>query len=230
MYYSAIAILAFVVLLIVNHDILLDRTGAFRTPAWRVYRRFLYAVLVYYTTDILWGVLESQKLAALLFVDTTVYFIAMAVGVLFWAQYTVAYLEDESVYGKILVYAGRMIAGLITFLAVVNIFTPVLFTVDSDCVYHALPIRYGMLACQIALLLLISCYAVASIVKRGEEKKHKYRALAAFGLIMAIFLFAQLWFPYLPLYSIAYLFGTCLLHTFVINDERGLQKKAGSGL
>ena len=91
MYYSAFAILAFVVLLIVNHDILLDRVGAFQTPAWRVYRRFLFAVLIYYTTDILWGVLESQKMAKLLFADTTVYFIAMAVGVLFWAEYTVAY-------------------------------------------------------------------------------------------------------------------------------------------
>ena len=36
---------------------------------------------------------------------------------------------------------------------------------------------------------------------------------------MAAFLFIQLWFPYLPLYSIAYMLGTCLLHTFVVNNE-----------
>ena len=37
---------------------------------------------------------------------------------------------------------------------------------------------------------------------------------------MATFLTIQLWFPLLPLYSIAYMLGTCLLHTFVINDEK----------
>ena len=90
MYYSAIGLLAVIILLIENRDILLNRSGAFELPAWKVYRKFLFAVLVYYITDILWGILESRRLAAALFADTTIYFVAMAVGVLFWAQYTVA--------------------------------------------------------------------------------------------------------------------------------------------
>ena len=220
MYYSAIGLLAFIVLLIVNHDILLNRGNAFQAPAWKVYRRFLFAVLVYYITDILWGALEAGKLAQLLFADTTVYFIAMATGVLFWAQYTVTYLEDKTSAGRLLVYAGRIIAGLISAMAVINIFAPVLFTVDSDCVYEALPVRYVLLVSQILLLLMISAYATASIMRRGPEKRLKYRTLAFFGLIMAVFLTIQLWFPYLPLYAVAYLLGTCLLHTFVINDEK----------
>ena len=220
MYYSAVCLLAIIVLLIVNQDILLDRTHAFQTRAWKVYRRFLYAVLVYYITDVLWGVLENRRLAQLLFADTTVYFCAMAAGVLFWTQYTITYLEDETAFGKMLAYAGRVIAGFITILAVSNIFVPVLFTVDSDCVYRALPVRYVMLVTQILLLLLISYYAISSIVQQGTEKRQKYRTLAFFGLIMAAFLFIQLWFPYLPLYTVAYMLGTCLLHTFVINDEK----------
>ena len=220
MYYSAVGLLAIAVLLIVNQDILLNRGNSFQTPSWKVYRRFLFAVLVYYITDVLWGVLESRKLALLLFADTTVYFAAMAAGVFFWTQYTITYLEDETRFGKFLVLAGRTIAGLITVIAVANIFFPVLFTVDSDCVYRAFPVRYVMLASQILLLLLISNYAITSIVRRGAEKKQKYRTLALFGLIMALFLFVQLWFPYLPLYTVAYMLGTCLLHTFVINDEK----------
>ncbi len=220
MYYSAIGMLAVFVLLIVNHDILLNRGNAFQAPAWRVYRRFLFAVLIYYITDVLWGVLESRKLAMLLFADTTVYFIAMAAGVLFWAQYTITYLEDETLFGRVLVYAGRIIAGFITFLTIANLFAPVLFTVDDECVYHAFPVRYVMLVSQILLLLLISYHAAASIVRQRPDRKQKYRALAFFGLIMAAFLFVQLWFPYLPLYAIAYMLGTCLLHTFVINDEK----------
>ena len=220
MYYSAIGLLAIIVLLIVNHDIFLNRGNAFQAPAWKVYRRFLFAVLVYYITDVLWGTLEDRKLALLLFADTTVYFGAMAAGVLFWSQYTVTYLEDDTPFGRLLMYAGRMIAGLITLTAAVNIFVPVLFTVDSACVYRALPVRYVLLISQILLLLVISAYATASVFRRGPEKRSKYRALAFFGLIMAVFLTVQLWFPYLPLYAVAYMLGTCLLHTFVINDEK----------
>ena len=220
MYYSAIGLLAIIVLLIVNQDILLNHANAFQTPAWRVYRRFLFAVLIYYITDVLWGVLENRKLAALLFADTTVYFAAMAAGVLLWAHYTIAYLEDETPIGRLLVHVSRIIAGFITALALVNIFTPVLFTVDGNCVYRALPVRYVLLISQILLLLLMAYYSVRSIVRGGAEKRQKYRTLAFFGMIMAAFLFVQLWFPYLPLYTIAYMLGTCLLHTFIINDEK----------
>ena len=72
MYYSAIGLLAVLILLIENQDVLLNLGGAFEKPAWRAYRRFLSAVFAYYVTDILWGFLESRKLGALLFADTTV--------------------------------------------------------------------------------------------------------------------------------------------------------------
>lgn len=222
MYYAAIGLLAGLILLIENQDILLKRSDAFALPAWRVYRRFLFAVLIYYVTDILWGFLESRKLATLLFADTSVYFAAMAAGVLLWTQYTVTYLDEKNWFGKFLVYAGRILAALVAVFAVVNLFVPILFTVDADCVYRALPLRYVILTCQILLLLLISAHAFASIVRKREEteKRSKYRTLSLFGLIMAAFLIAQLWYPYLPLYAIAYLLGTSLLRAFVIGDEK----------
>ena len=220
MYYSAIGLLAAAILLIENHDILLYQRGAFEKNAWRIYRRFLFAVLAYYVTDILWGFLESRKLSVLLFADTTVYFIALAAGVLFWAQFTVAYLEEQTLFGRFLISAGRVVAGLITLLSVVNIFEPVLFTVDAGGVYRALPGRYAALACQILLLLLISACAVSNLRLRRAEMEKRCLALVLFGLIMALFLFVQLWFPNWPLYSIAYMLGTCLLHTYVVNDEK----------
>ncbi|MCR5844291.1 MAG: hypothetical protein K6G66_10085 [Oscillospiraceae bacterium] len=118
-----------------------------------------------------------------------------------------------------------MLAGFITVFAVVNIFTPVLFTVDSQCVYRALLLRSVMLACQILLLLLIAIYAVVSMFRSHAEKRGKYRTLALFGLLMAVLLFLQIWFPLLPLYIIAYMLGTCLLHTFVVNEEKAAFKR-----
>jgi len=220
MYYSAIGSLAIMILLIENQDILLNRNGAFELPAWKAYRKFLLAVLLYYITDILWGVLENRRLALPLFVDTTAYFIAMAVGATYWTQYTVTYLDEKNAFGRFFIYAGRVYAALVTALTILNLFVPVLFTVDGACVYRVLGTRYVVLGSQILLLLLLSAYALSSILRRhGTGKENRYRTLALFGLIMAIFLTIQLWYPYLPLYAVAYMLGTCLLRAFVIGDE-----------
>lgn len=222
MYYSAIGALALMTLLIENQDILLNRNGAFEKPAWKVYRRFLIAVAVYYITDIFWGILESGKLARLLFADTSVYFVAMAAGLVLWTNYIVSYLDEKNRFSRFCLYAGRTIAASVTGLTLVNIFRPVLFTVDENCVYTPLPIRYVVLASQILLLVLISVYAFSSIIRNPQEpgKEQRYRTLGFFGLIMAACLLAQLWFPLLPLYAIAYMLGTCLLRAFVIGDEK----------
>ena len=222
-YYSTIGILALLILLIENQDILLNLNESFSVRAWKVYRKYLFVIIVYYLTDITWGILESYKLSALLFADTTVYFIAMAAGVMYWTKYTVTYLEEERyLFGRFLLHSGRIFALCVTILSVVNLFTPVLFTVDQDCVYKALNIRYVILGIQILLLLLISAYTLTSIARKRHAagKWKKYRTLGLFGLLMAAFLTAQLWYPYLPLYAIAYLLGTCLLRAAVIGDEK----------
>lgn len=206
-------------MLIENHDILLDHDEDYEGPAWHIYRNFLFAVLFYYATDISWGLFESLKWQGALFADTTIYFFAMASGVYFWTQYIVTYLEDKSKSGQLLVTAGRIIAGLIFACSIINIFTPIIFTVNENSVYSATPIRDVMLVSQIVLLIIISLYAGTSITTAGG-KRHRYRTIMFFGLIMATFLTIQLWYPYLPLYSMAYMLGTCLLRTFVINDER----------
>ena len=221
MYYSAIGLLAALVLCIVNWDIL-RHPQATDKPAWNIYRRFLFAVLAYYVTDILWGILEYKKQADALFIDTTVYFIAIAAGISFWAEYTVAYLNKKSAFGRFLVYTGRVIVGTILCVTIINIFKPILFTVDSSCVYTALPVRHAVLVIQILFLIMISVYALTCMIhmagKNGENVR--FRILASFGIITAVCLLIQLWFPYLPLYSVAYMLGTSLLHSFVANEER----------
>ena len=220
MYYSTVGILAFLVLIIENRDILFFHNHAFDKPSWKAYKHFLFAVLAYYTTDILWGILDYFKLETPLFIDTSVYFIAMAAGIWLWTKYCVSYLEEKNIFERILVYAGRIFAALVAVLVIVNIFVPTLFTINEACEYKALSTRYILLGVQIIMLLLISAYALYVIVRRRSEKQKRYRTLAWFGLIMSVFLFAQLWFPLLPLYSIAYMFGTCLLRAVLIADEK----------
>ena len=221
MYYSAIGILAFLILLFEHKDFLLKRNRISRTPAGKAYRQFLFAVLIYYLTDIVWGWFEAEKWASLLFADTTVYFIAMAAGVLCWTRSSVIYLGERGRFSRFILYAGRIFAGAVTVISVANCFTPLLFTVDQSSVYRALDLRYAVLITQILLLLLVSTHAFGVFFRlRGTMKKgNRYRTVGLFGLIKSIFLITQLWFPYLPLYTIAYMLGTSLLHAFVISDE-----------
>ncbi len=222
MYYSAIGVLALMILLIENQDILLIRDESFKQPAWKVYRYFLMAVIMYYVTDILWGVLESMKLATLLFIDTSVYYVAMASGVLCWTQYVVTYLDERKGFARCLVHSGRTLGTAVVVLSIVNIFWPIFFVVTPDCVYKPLIVRYVVLTIQIVLLFLLTFYGIFSIIRKKdlETKKLRYRALSLFGLIMAVLLTAQIWFPYVPLYTIAYMLGTSLLRTLVIGDEK----------
>ena len=220
MYYSAIGILALLVLLIENQDILFKRAKTFKRASWRAYKDFLLAVILYYTTDILWGILESYKLVTPLMIDTSVYFVAMAIGVFCWTKYIVTCLDEKSRFGRFLLYFGRFLSAAVTVIVLINIFVPILFKVDSACVYRALPLRYIIISLQIMILLTLSGYTLTALVRRRTQERRKYRTLTLFGLIMAAFLVAQLYFPYLPLYSIAYLLGTGLLHSFVFAEEK----------
>lgn len=226
MYYSAIGSLAILVLLIENYDILFKRGGGMDISIRKAYRRFLFSILIYFVTDVLWGVFEDNKMATMLFIDTLVYFVSLSFGVLFWTQYVVAYLRSDKPLGKALLWFGRIFFGTVTLLVAVNIFTPVLFWVDEDCVYHANTVRYVILIVQIMLLVLLSGYALAAMLRRDDASKKRFRTIAFCGLIMAVFLTVQIWFPYLPLYTIAYMMGTCLLHAFVVSDEKDEYKQA----
>ena len=105
MTYSIIGILALIVLLITNRDILWQDRNA--GPHQRYYRLFLLGVMAYYITDLLWGILDEWGMTAVLYADTAVHFAAMAAAVMLWTLYVTSYLAGESGFEKILRQAGR---------------------------------------------------------------------------------------------------------------------------
>ena len=63
--YSVIGILASILLVIINQDIIFSRDGQNLTRTQRYYRLFLMGVLTYLITDLLWGILDSHHLIML---------------------------------------------------------------------------------------------------------------------------------------------------------------------
>ncbi len=221
MYYSLIGLLALLILIISNYDIILRGPKDPDSAVHRRYYHFLLCVVAYYVTDILWGLLDSLSLTPVLYLDTVLYFLAMAAGIFFWTRYVVAYLEDSSRYGRILFHVGRLFSAVFLLLLIVNLFTPILFRFDADGVYQAGPMRHVMLIAQIAMFLITSVCTLCFTSKKVDSvKRSRHIAIGLSGLLMVALLSVQLFFPLLPLYSIGYMLGCCLLRTFVIENEK----------
>ncbi len=101
MYYSLIGILALLTLVITNHDVILKAKTSV-TLTQKSYRFFLLSVITYYVTDIMWGIFEALSMTELLFIDTEVYFMAMALGTFLWTRYVTAFLNRTNDFRRFL--------------------------------------------------------------------------------------------------------------------------------
>lgn len=219
MNYSIIGILASIVLLISNRDILWNHEKEI-TVIEKNYRYFLWSVLAYYVTDMLWGILEANHFTAVLFLDTTLYFIAMAVAVLMWTRYVISYLDSKNRFEKALFHTGNIFFLFETVVVLINLFLPILFWFDESGAYHAGVLRYVTLAIQIIMFLLISAYTFYVSSQSEGKEKLRHRTIGWFGIAMTALIIVQVFYPLLPMYAIGYMLGTCLLHSFVVEDEK----------
>ena len=218
MLYSSAGLLALVINLIINHDVLLNRSVGRVVPAYRSYRRFLIAITLYFVTDIAWGMLYERGLTALTYADTVAYFVSMAFSVLFWTQYVIDYLKDQGAFSRLLSAAGRLLFTFELAVIVVNFFRPVLFYFDEYGAYHAGIARYMTLVAQIAMFLIAAVYALAS--SRMGPLHLRHRTIGISSLTMALFIILQACFPLLPMYAIGCLLSACILHSFVLENEK----------
>ena len=114
MYYSCISILSLILLLIINRDALwknsavTEREEAVRRVAVR-YRHFLITAILYFITDIAWGILyehhDISKLFPILYSDAVFYFIFMFLTMLTWTRYVVAYIDKKRRRSIVLLYS-----------------------------------------------------------------------------------------------------------------------------
>ncbi|MBR4908914.1 MAG: GGDEF domain-containing protein [Acidaminococcaceae bacterium] len=219
MSYSIVGLLAIAIQLMISHETLFGKSNK-NDLIQQSYRGFLLAVLVYYITDALWGFFYDLHSVKLIYTDTAVYFAAMAASVLFWTQCVVYNLEEKSPLGKFLFYTGRIIFTFQLLAILVNFYYPILFSVDEAGGYHAHSARYATLFVQILMFLLTSIYTLSVTNKTEGREKRRYRIVGLFGLIMSLAVAAQVLYPLLPLYAAGLLLGCCMVHTFVVQDQK----------
>ncbi len=219
MSYSLAGLLAIAIHLIINSNILFNNRWTL-LPEERSYRLFLFSVVAYHATDALWGVLYEQKLLVPVFIDTEIYFAAMAVAVLLWTRFALNYLRKKNLFSALLNYAGRFFCAFQLIGVSINVFAPVFFYFDENHEYHSLILRSVSLVAQVALFLASSLYTLREAARTQGREKIRYRTIGIFGLSMSVAITVQYYYPLLPLYSIGYLLGCCVLHTFVLEDAK----------
>ena len=219
MSYSLVGLLAIAIQLMISHETLFGKNNK-HDLIQQAYRGFLLSVLVYYITDALWGFFYDLHSVKLIYADTAVYFAAMAASVLFWTQCVVYNLEEKSPLGKFLFYFGRVIFAFQLLAILVNFYNPILFSVDEAGGYHAHSARYATLFAQILMFLLTSVYTLSVTNKAEGREKRRYRIVGLFGLIMSLAVAAQVLYPLLPLYTAGLILGCCMVHTFVVQDQK----------
>lgn len=219
MTYSIIGILATILLLIGNRDVLRKQGGSEYTRTRLYYRRFLLGVLVYYITDMLWGMLDVQRLTSLQFIDTTVYFIAMIATVVLWARYVVSYLDRKNFFERSLLLTGQAIFWVFLVFIIVNFFYPVYFWFDEQGAYHTGFMRHATLVAQIAMFLATSIYTLYTTAKTQGDVRQRHLTIGLFGLAMVVMIAFQVFFPLWPFYAMGCMIGITLLHSFVLEDE-----------
>lgn len=225
MYYSSIGILALLIHLIINYDVLIKSVKNEVRTARRPYIFFLYSVLVFYIVDTFWGLLVHLKLRVLAYIDTTIYFLVIPLAVFFWARYVIAYLTVKSRFTIFLSLASWIFLIFQIVTVVVNLFVPIVFSFSEDCSYQAGLARYINLSIQFVLFIFTSIWMFFDTAKTRGKTRRRHLTIALFGLSMTIFIALQEIFPLMPFYAIGYMLGTCVIHTFVLEDEKESRKE-----
>ena len=218
--YTAIAAIALCVHLIINWRQLAGWRKEKSRLGARECSRFLMCLSVFFVSDILWGIFAGLKLPRLLFADTTFFFLIMVLSVCAWMRYIVVYLEMSGKLRQCLLWTGNGLLALFVPALAVNCFTNVFFSVNADGSYTAGPLRQLVYVLLIAVNIFASGLTLGKLLSTNGVIRRRNKMAFAFGITMTAAIALQLADAFLPLYSIGSLFGCCLLHVFVFEDER----------
>ncbi len=219
LYYSAIGILAIIIHLIINHD-MFSKPKEKDNSTIKYYHLYLVSVLFYFIIDALWGFLDYLGNTKLLYADTAFYYLIMGFSTIFCCRYIIEFLNLNKLLGRTLKTFGLLFCFFEIILLIVNLFKPIFFYFDSYGNYHAGVFRNVSLLLQVFMFLCITLISSSVVIKNRKDSNKRNFTIIYFGLAMTVTVITQTFFPFLPLYSIGLVTGTCILHTFIQENIR----------
>lgn len=216
--YSVVGVMAAIVQIILNYSVMFHKAG--NGKAEKAYRYLMLSIFAYYITDAGWGLFAGLKWTPALFADTTIYYIAMAAALVSWNIYIVNYLDKTGGFSVFFKNAGIVFFAFETLSLAVNLFYPCFFWFDETGAYVAGTIRHLALAIQMALFFMTCVITLVDALRAQGVLRKRNFAIFLFSVCMLCANFFQLLYPLLPIYAMGCLMGSCILHVYVIEDER----------
>lgn len=217
-WFSAITY-AFILLTILINDIRLNKTP---DKLEKNYRMMTLWVLLFCVQDILWGLCADGIIVSdrYFFVSSSIFHISTVLTTFFWLNYVLVFLEDKLKNKKKLYLAldGLVILLQIT-LVIVNIFKPVIFTIQ-DGVYVTESLRPLIFLDQYIIYLIIGVISAIFSIKETGKSRKRYMAVFSFALMPILTGLFQFFFPYGPFYSMGYFLGCFIVHIFIVSKDR----------
>ena len=223
--YSAIAFLAMLIHLIINSNLRTDG-GTITAHGTREYRGFLWGIFAYYIVDAGWGVFAGLEWTNILYLDTMLYYIAIAVSVLTWCHFVITYLELGKWTARLLSWFGYALLALYVVMLTANVFNNCLFRFNELGQYSAGPIRGLIFYPLVALNILMAVFVFVKVLAGQDPVRRRNLVVFLFCLTMAVAIVFQIIWPLWPYYALGCLIGNCFFHIFVIEDERDEMRQA----
>jgi len=223
--YSVIAFLAMVIHLITNFKVLIGR-GDVTARGLREYRGYLAGIFAFYLADAAWGVFAGLGWTKVLYVDTVIFFVAIAVSVLMWCLFAVAYLGISRWAARMVSWFAYAILSLFVVLLVANCFNGCLFSFDAAGNYMPTPLRNQIFFLLAGLNVVMAVFALVKSLGSRDSMRRRSLMVFLFCLTMAVAIVFQIEWPLWPYYALGCLISNCFLHVFVIEDERDELRRA----
>ena len=190
-----IAILAIVIHLIINYDMLLPGRKASSFRCEREYRFFLGGLFYYYITDACWGIFTGLGWMTALYLDTASYYIAIAVSVLMMCYFIIAYLGIRGWRAQILSWFGYLLLVLYIVLLVINAFNSCLFFFDDEGHYRVGILRQILFYPLAAAGILMAINAFTKVIGSHGVMRRRNIVVSVFCLTLAVAVVFQIAWP-----------------------------------
>lgn len=223
MVYASFGIVAFLVVIIINYEVLNPRVDHRYFIAFEEYRRFLLSVLLFIALDFMWGILDAKEIMFWLYVDTVIYFLSMSLTVILWTQHVIKLLNNNNnnKWFEVLInFLCQIYAIYIIIILIINFYKPIIFSYDTKYEFTSGTARLITYEIQIGFFLLVAIYTLLQGGKRKDREGWRYLAIGVFGIEQLICIGIQMYYWVVPVYTIGCLIGTCTLHTFVFEDRK----------
>ena len=220
MSYASIGIIAIIIQIVINFDVLKISSRSTGIAVHGAYRRYLFSVMVYNLIDFSWGTFYEMRISLVTYFITLAYFVSMAVSVFLWTRYVIVYINRKNTFKSALNYIGWFFLLFQIIVLIINLFMPIAFWVDKNGDYHTSYARYINLGIQIFMFFVTAIHMFLVVSRSQGSERNRHMIVGFSSLTMMIFVLGQAKHIYMPLYSVGCMISICVLHTFVLEDEK----------